>query len=105
MNENGKNTIAKVLISGKVHGVYFRETTKKKAREDNLRGWVENLCDNENQVEAVFEGPTELIKKIVSWCLTGPKRAKVNKLVVSFEDAPENGPSENELPDPFDARY
>ena len=104
MNENGKNTIAKVLISGKVQGVFFRESTKENAIKDNLRGWVKNLYDNENQVEAVFEGPTELIKKIVSWCLTGPKRAKVSKLEVSFEDAPEDGPSENELPDPFDIR-
>lgn len=103
MNENGKNTIAKVLISGKVQVVCFRESTKEKAIKDNLRGWARNL--NDNQVEAVFEGPTELVKKIVGWCLEGPERAKVSNLEVAFEDTPEDTSYESELPRPFKVRY
>ena len=103
MNEDGKLKIARVLISGKVQGVCFRGSTEKEAIKDELRGWVRNIEDNNTQVKAVFGGSTDLVKKIVAWCLEGPETADVKKLVVSFEDA--EGPEIEELPFPFDPGY
>lgn len=69
------NTRAHVLVSGKVQGVFFRSSTKDKAEELGISGWVRNLSDG--RVEAVFEGETEDVDKMVEWCRKGPEYAIV----------------------------
>ncbi len=64
-----------VFISGKVQGVFFRSSTKEKARELGLTGWVRNLDDG--RVEAVFEGEKEAVGKMADWARRGPGNAKV----------------------------
>jgi len=64
-----------VFISGKVQGVFFRSSTKDKAEELGVRGWVRNLADG--RVEAVFEGEKESVDKMVGWCSKGPVYARV----------------------------
>ncbi|RLF60052.1 MAG: acylphosphatase, partial [Thermoplasmata archaeon] len=46
-----------VYISGKVQGVFFREYTRRKAKNLGIKGWVRNLPDG--RVEAIFEGEKE----------------------------------------------
>jgi acylphosphatase len=73
---------ARVLVSGRVQGVYFRQTTKEVATRNGLTGWVRNLDDG--RVEAVFEGDKESIDRTIEWCRTGPPNARVQALDVSF---------------------
>lgn len=60
---------ARVFVSGKVQGVFYRDTTKKEADKRGVRGWVRNLRDG--RVEAVFEGDAKTVEDIVAWCSVG----------------------------------
>ncbi len=73
-----------VLVSGKVQGVFFRSSTKKRADELRLTGWVRNLDDG--RVEAVFEGEQERVEKMVKWCRKGSSYAVVNEIQVISEE-------------------
>jgi acylphosphatase len=76
---------ARVRVSGQVQGVFFRDSTRQKAEELGLAGWVRNMPDG--QVEALFEGPPEKVEEIVSWCKEGPQRASVENVDTDFESA------------------
>lgn len=78
------NTRAHVLVSGKVQGVFFRSSTKDKAEELGLSGWVRNLSDG--RVEAVFEGEKEDVDKMVEWCGRGPEHARVAGIEIIVEE-------------------
>ena len=69
-----------VLISGRVQGVWFRASTKKKADELGIHGWVRNTSDG--KVEAVFEGEEEKVDEMIKWCHIGPPLARVKKVEV-----------------------
>jgi acylphosphatase len=73
---------ARVLISGKVQGVYFRQSTLIEAQNLEVTGWIRNLMDG--RVEAVFEGQEHAVKMLVNYCRQGPPAAKVNYLDVSY---------------------
>lgn len=60
---------AHVFVSGKVQGVFYRDTTKKEAEKRGVHGWVRNLRDG--RVEAVFEGEKAQVDEMVAWCRTG----------------------------------
>ncbi len=77
------NTRVHVFISGKVQGVFFRSSTKDRADELGITGWVRNLADG--RVEAVFEGEEENVEKMVEWCRKGPEYARVNDVEVISE--------------------
>jgi acylphosphatase len=74
-----------VVISGKVQGVWFRASTKKKADELGLTGWVKNMTDG--NVEAVFEGDSSKIDEIIAWCWIGPPLARVSDVKITRRDA------------------
>lgn len=74
-NEEMENIRVKVVISGLVQGVFFRASTREMAVNKGLKGWVRNLPDG--NVEALFEGPGDIIKEAVQWCKHGPKGASV----------------------------
>ena len=78
MVEIRMNTRAHVIISGKVQGVFFRQSTKDKAIGLGVTGWVRNLPGG--RVEAVFEGRKEDVADIVKWCWKGPELAEVNNV-------------------------
>ena len=66
-------------ISGKVQGVYFRDSTQQRARELQVTGWVRNREDGGVEVEA--QGPDAAVDQLVRWCHDGPERAEVTELV------------------------
>lgn len=67
-----------VIISGKVQGVWYRASTKQKADELGIFGWVRNMADG--NVEAVFEGEKESLDEMIAWCWIGPGRAQVSDI-------------------------
>jgi acylphosphatase len=73
-----------VLVSGKVQGVFFRSSTKDKAEELGISGWVRNLPDG--RVEAILEGEKVDVDKMVDWCRKGPEYARVTGVEVLMEE-------------------
>ena len=77
-------TRAHVFVSGRVQGVFYRASTRDKAREEGVDGWVKNLDDG--RVEAVFEGPREAVETMVEWCHTGSRAASVEAVDRTTEE-------------------
>lgn len=73
---------ARVSISGRVQGVFFRAETRRAARSLGLSGWVRNLADG--SVEALFEGDRGAVDEAIDWCGTGPPAAVVGKVDVEW---------------------
>ena len=73
----------RVLVSGRVQGVFFRDTCQRVANEHGVAGWVRNLPDG--RVEAVFEGPPDDVRRLVDWARLGPRRAVVDDIAVHPE--------------------
>jgi acylphosphatase len=65
----------RVLVSGRVQGVFFRDACRRMAVEHEVSGWVTNLPDG--RVEAVFEGEPESVQRLVDWARHGPRHAAV----------------------------
>ena len=78
---------AHVWVSGIVQGVWFRAYTEKKAKQAGSTGWVRNLSDG--RVEAVFEGPKEIVEEMIKWCSKGSPNAQVDDVAVIWKK-PEN---------------
>ncbi|MEA3199064.1 MAG: acylphosphatase [Thermoplasmata archaeon] len=78
---------AHVFVSGKVQGVFYRDTTKQEAQKRSLAGWVRNLRDG--RVEAVFEGPADDVEAMVAWCRIGSPLSRPT--FVDRRDEPEEG--------------
>jgi len=68
-------------ISGKVQGVFYRASTKNKADELSVKGFVQNEPDGSVYIEA--EGTAEQIECLMKWCRQGPPHAKVTDVKVS----------------------
>jgi acylphosphatase len=77
----------RVLVSGDVQGVFYRDTCRRIAGQQGVRGWVRNLPDG--RVEAVFEGDAESVDRLVSWTRRGPSAAMVT--AVDVRDEPVEG--------------
>lgn len=73
-----------LLITGKVQGVYFRQTMMETAEKNNVFGWVRNLQDD--KVEAVLEGNDSNVDAVVEWAQFGPAGAVVRKLKIAEEN-------------------
>lgn len=71
----------RVVVSGRVQGVFFRVSCAERARSLGISGWVRNMPDG--GVEAVFEGPDDAVGAMVAWCRTGPPGARVAGLELS----------------------
>lgn len=68
-------------IRGKVQGVWYRASTKRKADELGITGIVRNEPDG--SVYAELEGDKEAIDKMLEWCYQGPELSKVDEVIVS----------------------
>ena len=73
-----------VFVSGRVQGVFFRQSTQRQAQSLGVKGWVRNLP--EGRVEAVFEGEEPAVKALVDYCRHGPSSARVDDLEVINEN-------------------
>jgi acylphosphatase len=73
----------RVVVTGRVQGVFFRDSCRDRARAEGVGGWIRNRSDG--AVEAEFEGSPDAVDRMVSWCRSGPPRARVDALEVSTE--------------------
>jgi acylphosphatase len=74
------------VVSGRVQGVFFRDTARRRAEAAGVSGWIRNTPDG--TVEAVFEAEPEAVDELVEFCRRGPSRAEVASVEVE-EEAPE----------------
>ncbi len=73
----------RVVVTGRVQGVFFRDSTRRVAQRHGVAGWVRNTRDG--TVEAVFEGTPEAVERLVAFCRDGPPGASVNEIEVRDE--------------------
>ena len=85
-----------IFVTGRVQGVFFRQSARVMAIKNNVNGWVSNLDDG--RVEIVAEGEKQNIDNLVNWCKTGPANSRVDE----FELSEENPTDEFEN---FEVRY
>lgn len=74
----------KILVSGRVQGVYFRVFTQNKAKHFGVKGSVKNLPDGRVEIIAEAEHPT--IEKFIQWCHKGPVTARVDQIEITDLD-------------------
>jgi acylphosphatase len=77
----------RVLVSGHVQGVFFRDSTRRSAKVHDVSGWVCNRPDG--RVEAVLEGSPEGVDRVLEFCRNGPRGAVVED--VEIHDEPPEG--------------
>jgi acylphosphatase len=76
-----------VWVKGRVQGVFFRDSTRARAVELGLTGWVKNLPDG--RVEALFVGDESACREARDFVAVGPPSAVVTRVDHRWEDAPE----------------
>ena len=84
-----------LIITGRVQGVYFRQSTRSTALACGVSGWVRNRSDG--TVEIVAEGPGDALENLVLWCSKGPEMAQVRS-IERVDEEPVG------LPEGFDVR-
>lgn len=69
-----------IVVKGKVQGVFYRDSTRQKARELGIKGFVKNKPDGTVYIEA--EGDDKELDELIQWCKTGSPRANVSDVSV-----------------------
>ncbi len=77
----------RVVVHGRVQGVFFRDSCRQTAAAEGVTGWVSNEPDG--TVLAVFEGSPDAVRRLVEWCRSGPPSARVSSIDV--DDEPPRG--------------
>lgn len=70
--------VRKWLISGRVQGVFFRESTRRQAEPLGLTGHAINLSDG--RVEVLAAGDPDALERLEAWLREGPPAARVDEL-------------------------
>lgn len=65
----------RLLVSGRVQGVFYRDTCRRVARDEGVAGAARNLPDG--RVEVVLEGDPDPVGRVERWCAEGPDGAVV----------------------------
>ena len=69
-----------ITVSGKVQGVFYRQSTKEIAKTLGINGEVKNM-QNET-VLIIATGTEQQIEEFIQWCWRGPEKAKVSNVIV-----------------------
>lgn len=70
----------RIVVRGRVQGVFFRDSAWRSAQSRGVAGWVRNREDG--TVEAWFEGDDDAVEAMVAWARRGPRSADVEDVVV-----------------------
>lgn len=68
----------RALVSGRVQGVFYRDTCRETASRLGITGWVRNLPDGRVEIEA--EGSRDAVDALLAWAREGPARARVDRV-------------------------
>lgn len=74
----------RLLIQGRVQGVWFRESMRREAERLGVTGWVRNTPDG--AVEAVVQGPAEAVDALIEWARSGPPMARVDGIEIEASE-------------------
>jgi acylphosphatase len=74
----------RLLIHGRVQGVFFRDSTRQRARREGVAGWARNREDG--AVEVVLEGPRPAVDRVAAFCEIGPPQASVRDVEAHSEE-------------------
>ena len=77
----------RAVLTGRVQGVFLRDTTRREAQSRGVAGSAHNLPDG--RVEVVLEGPADDVATVLEWLRHGPPHARVEAVEVS--DGPVEG--------------
>ncbi|MGQ0737592.1 MAG: acylphosphatase [Bacteroidota bacterium] len=72
-----------IIVSGKVQGVFFRQSTREKATQLGVTGFIKNQPDK--TVYILATGVKEQLDELVAWCRVGPPQAQVSNVLVQPE--------------------
>ncbi|MHA7733093.1 acylphosphatase [Nitrosopumilus sp. S6] len=78
------NQRIRLFVTGRVQGVFFRQTLKTRAIQNDVFGWVKNLKDG--RVEAILEGNEENVNRLIEWAHAGPANAIVEDIEIRNEE-------------------
>lgn len=78
----------RAVVSGRVQGVWYRESCRREADRLGVVGWIRNRPDGRVELEA--EGPRPAVDELLSWARIGPPQAVVDSLAIT-DLAPEGG--------------
>ena len=70
----------KLIVRGRVQGVFFRASTQKMAKQLAITGTVKNTATGD--VEIIATGESEAMQKFIQWCHKGPLPAKVTEVII-----------------------
>jgi acylphosphatase len=74
----------RVVVHGRVQGVFFRDSARERARAHGVAGWVANRSDG--TLEAVLEGERDAVERVMRFLETGPPQAQVERVEISDEE-------------------
>jgi acylphosphatase len=72
------------VVHGRVQGVFFRDSIRRRASEREVAGWARNREDG--TLEAAFEGEPDAVDSLVRFAHEGPRGAEVERVEVIEED-------------------
>ena len=73
----------RVIVTGRVQGVWFRDTCRDQARSERVAGFARNRADGTVEVE--LEGTEPAVERMIVWCGVGPARARARVDSVATE--------------------
>lgn len=88
LSNDRPNKSVRVVVRGRVQGVFFRESTKQYALNLDLRGWVRNCSDG--SVELIATGDPDNVSALLEWLPSGPVMARVDGLTIEELSNSEN---------------
>ena len=74
----------RILVSGRVQGVFYRDTCRRQAERAGVGGSVRNLPDG--RVEVVVEGDPDAVASMIEWCRTGSEPSRVSDVEIEEQE-------------------